>query len=80
MAKQTNGDVTITNNNGETEKANGQNRKRAREVFDGYPEINEIYFTDDDTAFLTENDAKNHAKTLEKKRNINKKTIICCQG
>ena len=64
MAKQTKNDAK---NSEITEKASERNQERAKEIFENYPGVNAVYFTNDDTAFLTENDAKNHAKTLDEK-------------
>ncbi|MDR2382609.1 MAG: hypothetical protein LBD76_01845 [Prevotellaceae bacterium] len=44
--------------------------KRSLQIFKDYPGAVEIYYTSDNTAFLTESDAKNYARTLEDKNLI----------
>jgi hypothetical protein len=41
--------------------------EKAKELFGAYPEVNTLYFTFDGYAFKTENDARNHARTLKEK-------------
>lgn len=40
---------------------------RAKCLFADYPSAKELYFTHDGTAFFSENDARNHAASLQQK-------------
>jgi hypothetical protein len=40
---------------------------KAAEMFAGYPHVSAFWFTSDVTAFFSENDARNHAGTLDSK-------------